>query len=348
MKKNLLILVLAFATHVISYTQEVPEVQKTLLTKITATWCPNCGTWGWTFFEDIITDNGEKAVFVGAHHNGDLASPPGQSFSANFNAPYQPYFYAGNLELGVTGSNIDSKRQEVKDLVDGNFLQSPIANVGFEASLSDDMLVVNTKTKFFQEATGDYYLGVYILEDGVINNQASNSSMAVHPYVIRAAFTPEIFGNSLANGTVTNGTEFTESFSIQLESGWSTDHLIVAGIIWDKDGDTFQFVNVNATTDFNPTSTNSISPDVLHIELFPTVAKEEVHLNLNLKDQSLKVAVQLYNLNGALVRQIFHGELTQGVNSLDISTNDLTAGLYFVNIWTNEGAVATKRLIVLE
>ena len=46
------------------FSQEVMEVQQTLLTKRTATWCPYCGTWGWGFFEDLIEDNEEKAVLI--------------------------------------------------------------------------------------------------------------------------------------------------------------------------------------------------------------------------------------------------------------------------------------------
>ena len=41
----------------IGFSQDVPEVQQSLITKITATWCPSCGGWGWTFFENILADN---------------------------------------------------------------------------------------------------------------------------------------------------------------------------------------------------------------------------------------------------------------------------------------------------
>ena len=348
MKYFSLILLLSIISLLHVQAQEVPEVQKSLLTKVTATWCPNCGTWGWTFYEDLIEDNNQKAVFVGAHHSGDLVSPPGQSFSSNFMAPYQPYFFVGNYEVGATSSNYNTKRPEVKNLVDSIFLQAPIANVGFTANLEADILSVNTNTKFFQDATGDFYLGLYILENGVIANQASNSSMAVHPYVIRAAFTPEIFGYSLSNGTVTAGSEFAESFSIQLNGSWITDSISIAGIIWDKQGDTYQFINVNTTTDFSssPTAVSNISTDILTIELNPTISTNATQLGINLKAQAQDVNIKLYNQNGQAIRNIFKGNLNEGISNMNISTNDLVSGLYYIQIKLSNGSVSTKRLIV--
>ncbi len=348
MNKRLLSLALSLAFFTLSYAQEVPEVQKTLLTKVTATWCPNCGTWGWTFFEDIIMDNSEKAVFVGAHHGGNLESDEGVAFSNNFMAPYQPYFYAGNQDVEASPGNASAKRQEVKDLVDANFLLSPMANVGFEASILDNVLTINAKTKFFQEASGSYYLGVYILEHNVISNQASNSSMAMHPYVLRASFTPgELFGNELVNGDIVADTEFTETLSLELNPAWDMDNITVAGIIWEFDGTTYQYVNVNTIAEFSvPSSVSTISEDLINIELFPTIATDHTQLNVNLKDQSMELNIQLFDLSGQAIRPIFQGELTQGMNKLDIATNDLLPGLYLINIQTLDGAVATKKLII--
>lgn len=348
MKRGLLIICFSIAILPLLHAQEVPEVQKSLLTKITATWCPNCGTWGWAFFKNLMEDNSQKAIFVSAHHSGELVSPPGAAFSENFMAPYQPYFYVGNLETGTNNSNFSTKRQEVKNLVDSIFLQSPIVNVGFEASFSDDLLTVNTHTRFFQDATGDYYLGVYILENGVVNYQASIDSMAVHPYVLRAAFTPEAFGDSLASGTITAGTEYTSSVSIQLNANWIADSISVAGIIWNKIEDTYHFINVNTTKDFTfiPTAINIIAEEALAINLFPTIAASVAQLDLNLKVQSQDVNIQLFNINGQVIRQIFQGTLAKGINTLNIPTETLDSGLYFVHIQTADGAVVTKKLIV--
>jgi len=348
MKKTVLLICASLMIGASLFAQDVPEVQKTLVTKITATWCPNCGTWGWDYFEHVIEDNNDKAIFVGAHHDGDLESAAGIAFKDNFNAPYQPFFYAGNKDLNVTNNNTVAKRTEMQDIINANAANAPVANVGFSASLTNGFLTVDTKTKFFQEATGDYYLGLYILEDGVINNQASNSAMSSHPFVIRTAITNDIFGDALMNGTIAADTEYDGSFSLQLNPNWTEENVIVAGIIWEKDNDgVYQFVNINSTNDFTATTAvTSISQDVLNVQLYPTIAEESTRLDLNLKPSSLQVNIQLFNQTGQKVQEIFQGTLREGNRSLNIETNRLDAGIYFVNIRTADGAILTKKFIV--
>lgn len=347
--KNLLTVVFFFTLISAVSAQEVAEVQKTLLTKITATWCPNCGTWGWTFFEDIIVDNQDKAVFIGAHHSGDLQSSPGAAFAENFMAPYQPFFYAGNVDLNVSGGNISAKRTEVQDLVNANYDSAPLANVGFDAEIDGSGLNINSKVRFFQDGTGDYYLGVYIIEHHIVNVQASNSTMAEHPYVIREALTASDFGFSLQEGPIAAGTEFTESFSLQLNPEWNTENLRVVGIIWNKNGDTYEFVNTNEVFDImeNVVAVEDlIKEDVLEAQLFPTVTNDLTTLNLDLKESALDVNIQVINLQGQIVETVFSGQLTQGNQSFEISATDFASGVYLVRLQTAEGKFLTEKFIV--
>lgn len=348
MKKNILSLCLFIAFGTSLFAQDVPEVQKTLVTKITATWCPNCGTWGWDYFEYAIEDNSDKAVFVGAHHSGDLESAAGSAFSSNFMAPYQPFFYAGNVDMNVTNNNTTAKRTELKEIIDANAIMAPIANVGFLASIFDNALSIDTKVKFFQEAEGDYYLGVYILEHDVVNKQSSNSNMALHPYVIRTALTDTAFGDVLANGMIAIDSEFTQNFSLQLNPNWDKDKISVAGIIWEKDSaGNFQFVNVNATDDFTePTAVETISSDILKIDLYPTIAENSAQLDLNLSPSSLQVDIRVFNQQGQSVQEVFQGNLNSGAQTMNIETSRLNSGVYYVSVRAENGAVLTKKLIV--
>lgn len=348
MKKSLLIICLCFIGLSSSYAQEVPEVQKTLVTKVTATWCPNCGTWGWDYFEYAIEDNSDKAVFVGAHHSGGLESAAGSAFSDNFDAPYQPYFYAGNADMDVTSGNTTAKRTELQNIINANAEMAPVANIGFTANLTDEFLTIEAKAKFFQEATGDYYMAVYILEDMIVHNQSSNSSMAVHPYVMRTSLTDSSFGDVLMNGTIAMDTEFDQSFSLQVNPNWNKDNLVLIGVVWEKVDNTYQFVNVNATTDFDAstTSTNVITEDMLKVDLFPTLATASATLNLNLNNDPFQANIQLFNQQGQLVRSLYQGLLNEGSRSFHINTTDLNAGVYFVNIQAENGAVLTKKLLV--
>jgi len=37
--------------------QPVQEKQMSIVVKKTATWCSNCGSWGWQWFKDVIDDS---------------------------------------------------------------------------------------------------------------------------------------------------------------------------------------------------------------------------------------------------------------------------------------------------
>jgi hypothetical protein len=328
--------------------QEVPEVQKTMITKITATWCPNCGSWGWDFFEEIIDGSTlQKAVFVGAHHSGTLDSDAGEAFSSNFNAPYQPYFYAGNQDLGVNSGNVSDKVTETRNLINNNANNSPVANVGLDATLAGNTLTLTTKTLFFQATEGEYYLGLYILENNVIAAQASNSDMASHPFVLRTSITNDIFGPEVANGSINAGTEVTDqSVTYELNDSWDFANLSVMGVLWKKEGNTYQFVNVNATSEFSTVAVQSISEDIAQVSLNPSLATDQTQLTVQINQSSLNVNIHLYDLQGRLQKSIFKGTLTEGLQTFDISTSGLVNGKYFVSMTTEDGRVLTKRLAV--
>lgn len=329
--------------------QEVPEVQKTMITKITATWCPNCGSWGWDFFEGVIEDNGlDKAVYVGAHHSGTLDSDAGEAFSNNFNAPYQPYFYAGNQDIGVSSGNVAAKRMETQELINQNADNSPVANVGFEATLAGNSLTVATKTKFFQAADGDYYLGLYILEHNVIAAQTSNSNMASHAYVLRTAITDDIFGPQIASGMISAGTEVTDqAFTYELNDSWAVDNLTVMGVLWKKEGDTYQFVNVNTINEFSaPVAVQTITEDVAKVTLTPTIAQDQTQLSVQLQQKDLMANILLIDLQGRLQQNIFEGTLNEGLQTFEINTTGLTNGKYFISIRANDGRVVSKPFVV--
>jgi len=66
------------------YSQEAPQTQSALVTKISATWCPPCGGWGWDLFHDLVVDNEAKATLLAVHHSGNLLTPTSGALADNF------------------------------------------------------------------------------------------------------------------------------------------------------------------------------------------------------------------------------------------------------------------------
>ena len=328
------------------FAQDVPEVQRPLVTKIAATWCPPCGGWGWTFFEDLVIDNEEKATMIVAHHDGQLVTIAGDAFSSNFNSPYQPYFYVYNDDVGASSSNAAAKRTEVKDMVDVEAAKSPIANTGMILNLYDVQLQIITKTKFFQAASGEYYLGIYAVENEVVNFQQGQGNNAIHEKVLRGSLIDDTFGELISSGNIDAGSEFGKVYNIELDANWNTDHLEIVTIIWKKEGDTYVATNTNLSTDFVPLVGNeNVLLQDASMKVLPNVISNQAIINIELEKELKDATVELIDLDGKTVANIFQGNLPLGNSNFNIEQNLVPAqGMYFVVLKSNQ-KVITKKVI---
>lgn len=345
MKKIFLQLVFVFLFSNTFFAQDVPEVQRPLVTKIAATWCPPCGGWGWDFFENLVIDNEEKATMIVAHHDGQLVTAAGDAFSSNFNSPYQPYFYVYNDDVGASSSNAATKRTEVKDMVDVEAAKSPVVNAGMILFLTGGSLVIDTKTKFFQTASGEYYIGVYAVEDEVVNFQQGQGNDAVHEKILRGALTTEIFGELITSGSITAGSEFTHSITTELDATWNIDHLEIVTIIWEKVGDKYVAINTNLSTDFVEVGNENILLQNASMEILPNVTSTQATINIDLEEGLESTTIELFDLDGKKVTDIFQGKLPVGNSTFTIERNSVaTQGMYFV-VLKSDGKVMTKRIV---
>jgi hypothetical protein len=324
--------------------QTVPNVQQSLITKVTATWCPNCGGWGWDFYEDLYQDNANKALMITAHYSGDLQNPTAQDFASNFNVNYQPYFILGNENQNVTPSNAASKRTEIKNQVDANYISAPIANTGLLVEKDGNMLNVTTRTRFFQQTQGEYYLGVYVIEDGVINFQQGQGDNAVHKNVLRASMSDSSFGEFLDDGTIQEFSEYFKTFSIELGS-WNINNLEIATIIWEKVDNTYEFVNTNSTTELTTVGVSVIPENVISFNVYPTITGSNATIELDLKNGQSDIQLELVDPTGKKLATIFEGRAASGVQTFNIDKSMVNSnGLYFLMLRSDD-AVSTKKII---
>ena len=328
------------------FAQDVPQEQRTLITKVTASWCPPCGGWAWTMFEDMIADNEEKAVLLAAHYSGNLITPAAENMAQNFGAVYQPIFFLGNENQNVSSSTAAAKRTTIKEMVDANFLETPIANAGMNATLDGNNLSVQTKAKFFQAAEGEYYLGVYVVENELVGYQASRGNDAVHEKVIRASMTSDVFGNLLMNGTIAADTEFDQTFEMTLDDTWNTEHLEIVSILWKKEGDKFEFVNTNLTSEFGATTSNvNVLLQNVEMAIQPNVVSTQSVISIDLEKDLRAATLSIFDLNGKKVAEVFSGNLTASNTTFTINKNSVpSAGMYFL-VLEAEQKVLTQKVI---
>jgi len=243
--KKLLLLLLIGITYSLQAQIEVPETQSSLVTKVTASWCPPCGTWGWAFFEQAIEDNQDKAILFAAHYSGNYMTTESQNLASNFNAAGQPQFFLNNSNLGINSGNGTAKATELMNSIDANAALSPVLNTGIKATKEEGKLTIETLTRFFQATSGDFHLGLYIIEDEVVGFQQGIGASAVHERLVRSEITANTFGTQLMNGDVSVGTEYSGSIEIDIDPVWNLDHVRIVAIIWDKVGNKYNFVNAH-------------------------------------------------------------------------------------------------------
>ncbi len=351
---KILFTLLLLLTFQWSFAQEitVPETQQSLVTKHTATWCPNCGTVAWDVFESLVTDLTSDAILVAAHRSrsSDLYSKVGEDFLTNMpGVVYQPEFFVNEEKFG---GNYQTLADNIKNQVTTNASQSPIAQTGIQLLVNEDgsgPLRVNTRTKFFQGTQGIYYLSIWLIEEEMVADQANRGTDVVHKQVLRKALTEASFGVEIAVDIIDAGTEVMKSFEYEFEEGQDIKNLEIAAIVWKKEGERYAYVNGNSSTTFSTVSTTSTNVLESRLESFtitPNLIDSEGMIELELNQRLENAQLNLYNVFGQLVQPVFSGNMESGVNRFMLNAETVqNSGMYLVNLRTKEGTLTRKVII---
>jgi len=82
------------------------------------------------------------------------------------------------------------------------------------------------------------------------------------------------------------------------------------------------------------------------VEVFPNPANDLAFVKVEMKETAV-VKVEVRNVLSQLVQVVNDGELSTGSHMLTISTSELSEGLYYVNIYSDE-AETTKKFVVVK
>ena len=233
---------------------EVVKRQRATVTYVGATWCPPCGAYGDPTKEHMESTFGSDVVILNVQ-SGDAISSAGE-FGPTFGNAFQsfvssnsiPHAYWSGANVAMDHRGFYSSNSANATDADANInaiISNVNVSVGVAASATnsgDSALIINTKTKFYS-ALGEHYIGVYLLEDGVMANQSISGSpdaITAHNNVIRySAFEGNSIGAQSIGTSFTADQEVTGSYTIPLWSGWDILNLQVAVVIWssnDADG----------------------------------------------------------------------------------------------------------------
>lgn len=329
----------------------VPQTQQSLITKRTATWCPNCADdSAWGLKNSLITDLGNQALVISGHHSSAsrLYSPAAKDLINNFQTSFsQPVFYFNNELIGSGGSGTEA---EIKQKVSTAASQSPVAQTGLRLYYDDtqNLLEVESRSTFFEGASGEYYLGYYLVEKSVIEFQSSLSSTADHKNVLREAISNGSFGELLVSGNISAGTSFDTLKQYQFTEPLMTPNFMILAILWEKDENgSYNLVNLNTSDEFSSrvvSKTYGISA-LNQYQIQPTVSRSTSQARIDLERSLPNATLRIYNWQGQFIQQVYQGNLSKGQHQFDLNVEQ--AGTYLVTLQSGQ-QVSTQRLIKVD
>jgi len=338
MKNWTFTLLLAFLSA-LGWSQDipVPKVQNSLVTKMTATWCSICGSTAWDNYKSLVGSLNSKALVMAGHvsPSSALYSPTAERLIQNFEtALSHPTFFYNNTRMGSSGTTMVNN---ISTNVNNANRNAPQAQAGLVATLDPGTraLTIKSKAEFFQSVQGEYYLGFYLLEKAVKTAQAARSSDETHQNVLRAALQSDLFGELLASGNVAPGTTKSIQVNLNLSPNFNPNNLLIAAIIWKKNGAKYDFVNLNFTGEVSATVTSAQNLQLLQgFHILPNIVSDNALVRIELPEASANAAVEVFDVFGRRIHTIYQGRLAEGKHEFHLDKAALNAppGYYVLRL----------------
>jgi hypothetical protein len=219
------------------------QKQNTVVINLTSLTCSSCGSYGIPALTSSYTTYPNDVVPLKVNLDDALQCPISYTIAGNYVSGSFgiPYFIVGN-QNNVSSSSINST-------VAGQITASAIASPAGILTVSGNSVSVQTQVKFFSAASGDYYLAVYLMENGLSASQSGASTNPwIHNHVMRGNIAGSGgFGESIATGSITSGKLINKTYTATLTSGWNAANIYAALVIWKKNGSKYDFVNAFQT-----------------------------------------------------------------------------------------------------
>ena len=319
-------------------------VKKPIIFKKTATWCSNCGSWGWNFKNEIREQISEdEAIFFSLHFSGDLTNSLSQDFFSNFSGAGQPRFYINNDAQSVGSSTYQSKVADFVDLVSTINEQEPDFQTTISAykSSTEPSITANISiTPSILDFNMDYYLGVYLIEDGVVNFQ-QNQGTVPHPKVLRSSFTENTFGE-LFFGSGDSWTGYPLDFEFTL-NGEDDDYLNadyldktfdVMFVIFSYDGSNYYVDQADIVSNVSVISSATDQELVNDAKIYQTSA-DNLRVEIETAENLSNVSYSIIDITG---KELISGNVNfnvGNVQNIDINVENLNTNNYFFMLNSN-------------
>ena len=211
------------------------------------------------------------------------------------------------------------------------------------------------------DLTGDHRLALILTEDGVtgttadydqVNNYAANAlgpmggfetmsnpipaSSMIYNYVARKAF-PSPDGQPMMLPNVMNaGEHYYYTLTTTLDPAWNPHNVKAKVLLIRHDDSTI----LNTNEIYFPVEVTNVNSTDLRAGVYPNPADNEAHVYFIL-DHEATIGMTLTDLTGRTLYTIPAGQYTAGKHDISMPLQQLTSGIYIINI---NGAVGNKSI----
>lgn len=295
-----------------------------IFSKHTATWCPNCGNWGWGYMEAMKEEfQTGPATLLGVHFSGDLENDAAIWFKNNLGASGQPRFYVNNQAISV-GSNWSDKVEVAKDAAT-EMIASGMDIISFDGvSISDTDITANVNLSDIPNA--NTYVAVYAYENNVVNYQAAQGDDAIHPNVLRASLgAPEGIEVTQAGTTAYVG---------ELDARWNIDEIGLLAVVYEKVGNKYEIRSSQAISNV----ASRVSTDELLDTGIFTYTDTDNSLIIE-ADNAERYELTLTDMTG---QRVYNNTFT---NQISIEKSQLITGMYVSTLRSGNKLVSQQIFI---
>ena len=227
-KKSEQVTVVAEEVTVVS--QFVRNICLMEFTDASCTFCPDASI----YVDRNILQKNPDVHLMSFHEKDQWALPQFQTLAAKFKLTATPYAVVDMRE----GMSLEQgARDKAKEAIAASTKNYPAHCAVAVSSVKDAQGKAAVEVKLYSEKAADYYLAVYVVEDGIIGYQKHGSieyNDYYHQFVTRKMVSQTVYGDKL--GVVQASAEKTVNYSISVDADWNLANTYIYALAMDVNG----------------------------------------------------------------------------------------------------------------
>ena len=207
-------------------------VKKVCLMEFTDAQCTFCPAAS-RYIDQFILEKNKNVHLMAFHEKDSWKLPQYSVLQKKFNITATPYAV---VDMRSGFSMESGKMSDVKEAVN-NAPEQSRTHCGIEVSSTKDGQKAKVTAKVYSEKSSNYYLALYVVEDGIIGEQLDNGQITpdyYHQFVVRQLVSATVYGDHL--GRVNAQSEATKEYEIAIEPTWNLAKTYVYALAMDEKG----------------------------------------------------------------------------------------------------------------